>query len=82
MTASGAHVDPPASARVLITPVTRLLAAVSQACCRHTYLRRAGKAGLWLECANCGHTTPGVDVATHSRGRCRAFHVVPVCQHH
>jgi hypothetical protein len=62
---------------VSITPVARLFAAVSQACCRHAYLRKAGTARLWLECAECGHMTPGVDVATRSRGQRRIGR--PIC---
>jgi hypothetical protein len=63
-------------------PLGRLIAALSQACCRHAYLRKAGQARLWLECADCGHRTPGMHVATGSRERGRGGHVLTVCQDH
>jgi hypothetical protein len=82
MTLSSAQAGGPPSARMSIRPVARLLAVVSQACCRHTYLRKAGQARLWLECADCGHRTPGMHVATRSRERGRGGHVLAVCQDH
>jgi hypothetical protein len=69
-----------ASRRLSINPVGRLLAIVSQMCCSHTYLRKAGSARLWLECADCGHTTCGLDVGRRSHGVRPACHAILVCQ--
>jgi hypothetical protein len=41
-------------------PIRRVWALMSQLCCRHSYILRAGDGRLRLECTECGYTTPGI----------------------
>ena len=47
-------------------PVDRVRAFLSQACCRHSYIRRATSGRLYLECLECRHTTAGIVVRDRS----------------
>jgi hypothetical protein len=60
-----AHRQPEVSA--VPGPIRRALTLMSQLCCRHSYIRRAGEGRLRLECTDCGYTTPGIAANRASR---------------
>jgi hypothetical protein len=82
MSAAVTHIGGRPAAPLSGMAIARLLGRLSQACCQHTYLRKAGGARLWLECADCGQTTPGLHIGPSAPGLRGAGRVIPIGQDH
>lgn len=46
--------------------LARISSIVNRLSCRHSYVRRAAVGRLWLECSECQHETPGVQISARA----------------